>query len=126
MVLMPGQSAKGTYMVTNDRQTPMTVTVSRRDWFVSEENKAFECAKWLFVSTKKLVLKPGETKPVNFRVKTPAQARGALFAMISLSSKSQDSDMLNVVVSVPVFVILSGTGQEQGKLEEFIELVFVM
>ncbi len=112
----PGRSQKGAYTVTNDTSEEQVVTVSTKDWFIAGENKQFTCDTWLKAYPQQFVLKPGESKRVKFKAKIPREAKGALFAMISLASKSTRVEMLSVVISVPVFVIIKGTEKYAGAL----------
>ena len=114
----PGKSTSGVYMVTNDTDKPLKVEISIKDWFISDQNKDLTCEKWLTFKPMSMNLAPKETKKVNFKVKAPKTADGALFAMLSMRSMNSEADMLNVVISVPVFVILTGTEKVNGNLEK--------
>lgn len=116
--LKPGAAMKGEYTVKNTVDKQVSVSVTKRDWYISEGNQEFSCDKWLKISPESFILGPGESKNIKFNVRVPKKAKGALFAMISMNSKEEDTEMLSLLISVPVFVIVKGTEQESGELKD--------
>ena len=117
ITVLPGARAEGTYVVTNDSNQAEYVSASIRDWVVTEYNRGIKAEQWLNISTDGFYLKPEESKPVDFKVEVPEDARGALFAMITMQSEPSGDEVLSVAISVPVFIIVEGTQNYDGKLD---------
>ncbi|MCS7228090.1 MAG: hypothetical protein NZ839_03900, partial [Endomicrobia bacterium] len=117
-LLSPGEKIKGYYLVTNDTDKPQIITVSIKDWFISEWNKDISCQQWLKInSKKKFVLQPKENKKVIFTAITPINAKGALFSMITVNSIDVKETGLNIALSVPVILIIKGTEKYDAEIK---------
>lgn len=109
-LLLPTTKHQSYYVVTNDTNEELKITLTTKDWYITNENKSFTCDKWLKIKTKPyFVLKPKESKKIDFEVEVPKDAKGALFAMITVTSTKSEADMLNLALSVPVIIIIKGT-----------------
>lgn len=109
-ISMPaGQSYTNAYMVTNAYDIPIDVGVATKDWYVTAENKGIGIDDWLRVSTDGFHLAVGESREVQYEVSVPTQAVGSLVGMISFSPSMDREEGISLVVSVPVFVKVTGT-----------------
>lgn len=109
IVMQAGQPYSNIYTIKNDYGVPIDVGVATKDWFVLPENKSIVVSDWLHVSTDEFHLGIGESKELRYDVLVPTGAVGSLVGMISLSPKSEQEQGVTLVMSVPVFVTISGT-----------------
>ena len=107
LVLDRGEVFRGTYTVTNRYEVPITVAASQREWFISSENKGIPIAEWFSVSPESAEIAVGATKDFYYEVRVPSAAAGSLVAMISFTAQHPDATDINLMVSVPVFVIVA-------------------
>ena len=119
VTLKTGFSYDSAYNVRNDFNSPVDVRVETKDWFVLPENKEkkITVAQWLYVSTGTFRLNPGEGRDVQYKVVVPKDARGSLVGMISFVSSSAETQGINLAISVPVFVTVSGTEKIDWQIE---------
>lgn len=113
----PGGKFKGVYTVRNDYQTPVDVKVEFRDWFVLAENKNLNISDWLSVSPSKVHLLPGEMKNVEYKVHISKSAKGVLVGMVSFVPETQEQQGINLVISVSIFITVSGTEKINAYLD---------
>lgn len=106
----------GAYSVKNEYDIPMDVSVSFRDWFVSDENKGISVSQWLTFPTTNYHLAPGETAEVPYSVKAPKKAKGALVGMVSFVPEEKEPGQVLVVISVSMYVTVAGTQKLKWEL----------
>ncbi|OGR90376.1 MAG: hypothetical protein A2992_09665 [Elusimicrobia bacterium RIFCSPLOWO2_01_FULL_59_12] len=118
--LAPGASQRGALTTTNDSPDRQHVTLSTKDWFVLEANRAKKLTvnTWLKLhGAKEFDLNPGESREVQFTVKCPKDARGELVGMVSFMHTPDQPSMMTPMISVSVYLEAAGTEQRAGEIE---------
>ncbi|MCK5534207.1 hypothetical protein KAI68_03750, partial [bacterium] len=115
-----GEKIEGSYFVLNQKKETTKVSIKSRYWFLSDENKEIKIADWLQFVPSEFKLKPGEKKEIKFKISIPQKAKGLLMAMNSFSPESPEESMINVVISVPLYVIIRGTEIVKAKISKVI------
>jgi len=120
VTLTKGEAYGSAYNVRNGYNVPVDVRVETKDWFVLPENKkrGIVVSKWLSVSTPTVHLNPGEGADVQYKVVVPKKAQGSMVAMISFVSASPGIEGINLAISVPVYVTVSGTEKIDWQIQE--------
>lgn len=117
--IAPGGEVKESYFVLNQKKETVKVAIKSRYWFVSDENKDIKIADWLKFIPSEFSVKPGEKKEIKFKVSVPQKAKGLLMTMNSFCPESSKESVINVVISVPLYIVIEGTeviGAELDKL----------
>jgi hypothetical protein len=115
----PGGTGSAAFDVTNDTNENLTIEPSTKDWFVLKENKGISARDWILLAdARSFKLKPGQTRHVPFRVKTPKAAQGELVGMVSFLVLKDVPSMVNLVVSVAVYVEIAGTEEVAGEISQ--------
>ncbi|MFC1500934.1 hypothetical protein ACFL58_00595 [Elusimicrobiota bacterium] len=114
----PGQGTKGVYAVTSRYSETANIAVKIKDWFVLPENEGIAVDKWLNVDTDVLILKPGESREIKFEVSVPSSAVGVLVGMISFSPGFKENTNVQLVISVPVYVLIEGTEKIEWQIKD--------
>lgn len=116
-VVPPGSMAVGTYQVTNTGESPIQVRVEFEDWMAVLFGKRSEIPveEWLQLEPSQFELKPGETKEIQYRVRTPGGLRGEKVAQVFFSVETAKG------VRSKLGLIFFLTAQGTEKLEADIE-----
>ncbi len=121
--LPPHEQKEIPITVTNDAQEKVHVSVSTKDWYVLEANRAkqLNVDKWLKVKgAKTFTLKPGQTRKIRVFVISPKEAEGELVSMVSFLYKSDREAMLNPMISVSVYMEIAGTEKVAGEIYDIV------
>ncbi len=140
VVLSVGESASGTVEAYNETSSTVAVHVSLKEWFQLMENKEYPISTWLDLKNTEFELRPGEKRIVPFTVRVPtgtAPAQppsGFLMGMLSFAADDGEQSMVNLVMSVSIYVTVKGTerpeavitkcgiGNNKGSLEAAVEV----
>lgn len=96
------------YTIKNGYDKTVKVDISIKNWNNSLENRDLPVSSWLTVSNNSVILKPGESKAINYTVKS-GDLKGSLSGMISFTVRSPDYEGINLMTSVPVYMTVDGT-----------------
>jgi len=103
----PGGTLEGQIVLTNEKDVPVRIDVSFRD-----RSASGLVTDWIEIDTGEILLEPGESAPVPYRVAVPSGAAGEFFGRVGFS-EVQDTGPGAVAVqtriSVPIFVAVRGT-----------------
>jgi len=99
---------EGSYLVKSDYSAPVTVDISVKDWNNSPSNKDVRVEDWLVLMQKSVRLAPGEEKEVKYKVYSK-NYEGSLSGMVSYTVQSAEHLGINLMTSVPVYLIIEGT-----------------
>jgi hypothetical protein len=117
--LAAGGVIKSTLSVTNETGTLVHVTMSKKDWFILPANSTWTVESWLYASgPERFDLKPGEHRVVPLEIKCPRGAQGDLVGMVSFSYVGDVPSMVTPVLSVSVYLTVSGTEKVSGEFHE--------
>ncbi|MDA7858001.1 hypothetical protein N9A72_00740 [bacterium] len=118
-VLIPrGGRYEGDYQIWNNSMEKVHVIVKPREWFKLEKNKNIDINSWLEISPQEFNINPGGKKQIHYKVVVPEVATGELAAMISFSGHGEKESMLNVIFSVPLYVMIEGTRVVKWKINK--------
>ena len=104
---IPGSSYKGAYSLTSTYEMPVTVVLEVSNGNCFSENKDINVKDWLKFEKTEFNLKPGETVKVPYEVLINDKMKGSLCGRVSFTA--QQSSMINISISVPIYVIVEGT-----------------
>lgn len=135
-----GESVKGEVEAFNETSSTVAVHVSLKEWFQLNENKDYPVSAWLDLKKTDFELRPGQKMSVPFTVKVPTGTAttpppgGFLMGMLSFAADEGGQSMVNLVMSVSVYVTIKGTerleavltkcglGNNKGSLEAIVEV----
>jgi hypothetical protein len=121
-----GETAEGRIETYNDTASTLTVRISAKDWFVLKENSHIHVEDWLEFHKSEYVLFPGQREFVPFTVRVPTGTaegpapQGTLVAMMSVASDSNQESMVNLMISVSVYVTVKGTEKPGATIKQFL------
>lgn len=102
------EAVKGSFSVSNDHDTAMTVEIQASKGMDSGENeKIIRDAGWLKLSESAFELKPKETRAVEFTGEIPDGTAGTFSARVSFIDRSNNA--FSSAVTVPIYVVIKGT-----------------
>ena len=102
-----GTSYKNAYSLTSTYESPVTVVLEISNGKYFSENKDIDVKDWLKFEKTEFDLQPGETVKVPYEVLINDKMKGSLCGRVSFAS--QQSSMINLSISVPIYVIVEGT-----------------
>jgi hypothetical protein len=105
------------YVVENDNEDTITLSVTCEEWHNSPENANVKVENWLSVPKKKLILKPHQKAEVSFSVNSKNYT-GSLSAMISFTYSAPKMTGINLMTSVPVYLTIKGTEKVDFEITE--------
>ncbi len=108
IVIENENSFEGEYIVENGFDATVDISVTTKNWNNSKDNKDVGISDWLVVKQKNLTLKPNESAVINYSIKS-GQLKGSLSGMISFTLRMPGSESINLMTSVPVYMIIDGT-----------------
>lgn len=117
ITLEQNSSYDAAYTVKNGFDKTVKIDISVKNWNNSIENRSVAATDWLIVSDKSIVLEPEESKTINYSVKS-GDLKGSLSGMISFTVKSPDYSGINLMTSVPVYMMISGTQNVSFDIEK--------
>lgn len=112
---VPGSSYENVYLVTNKFETPMTFTVTLSNGNCFSENEGVDVNDWLQIEKMEFSLNPGETTKVPYKVTVNEKMKGSLCGRVKFSV--DQSSMINLSISVPIYVIVEGTENINFEIE---------
>lgn len=113
--LAPGTSRTIDVQISNDAGKEVRVTPSAKNWVTLPENKEYEVGDWLIpASTQPFILKANEGRTMTFTAKAPEGAIGELVGMASFLVEEEQASMVNMRMSVAVYVAVQGTEEYEG------------
>ena len=104
---VPGSSYSNAYSLTSTYENPVTVVLEVSKGNCFSENKDIDVKDWLKFEKTEFNLQPGETVKVPYEVLINDKMKGSLCGRVSFSA--QQSSMINLSISVPIYVIVEGT-----------------
>jgi hypothetical protein len=102
--------------ITSTYDTVVSAKVSTKDWKNYGGNNGVTVKDWLTVDTDKIELSPDKPGKVNFKVAPKETMTGSLSGMLSFSVQ-REGESLNVMISVPVYLVIKGTEKPDIKLD---------
>lgn len=112
---VPGSSYKNAYAVTSRFETPVTVIVTLSNGNCFSENEGVDVNDWLKLETMEFNMNPGETVTVPYEVTINENMKGSLCGRVKFSV--DQSEMINLSISVPIYVIVEGTENINFEIE---------
>ncbi len=117
-IVMPaGEVCEASIDVTNTYDTVVSAKISTKDWKNYGGNNGITVKDWLTVDTDKIELSPDKPGKVNFKVSPKEGMVGSLSGMLSFSVQ-REGESLNVMISVPVYIVVKGTEKPDIKLDD--------
>lgn len=110
-----GSSCKNAYSVTSSYEEPVTVEVSLSNGNSFSGNGDLNVEDWLKFEKKEFDLQPGETAEVPYEVFISTNMKGSVCGRVDFST--QQSAMINLSISVPVYVVVEGTDNISFNIE---------
>lgn len=104
---VPGTSYENAYSLTSTYENPVTVVLEISNGKSFSENKDIDVKEWLKFERTEFNLQPGETVKVPYKVLINDKMKGSLCGRVSFSA--QQSSMINLSISVPIYVIVEST-----------------
>lgn len=104
---VPGSGYKNAYSLTSTYENPVTVVLEISKGNCFSGNKDVDVNDWLKFEKTEFNLKPGETVKVPYEVLINDNMKGSLCGRVSFAA--QQSSMINLSISVPIYVIVEGT-----------------
>ncbi len=114
----PGQTFKGKYTVKNPDDKKVEINISARQWVKTGINKDITIDNWLKISPTTIELAPQEKKEIKYEVFLPTSTVGEVSAMISFVPEAKKNQMLNLVLSVSLYVTAKGTEVIDAKISD--------
>jgi hypothetical protein len=103
-----GETLEGTFLIVNDKDEEVPVTVEIAKGIDSGENKnVIKDANWLTLTPTAFVLDPKGKKEIAFKADVPDGTAGTFSARISFVDRSNEA--YSSAITVPVYVIIKGT-----------------
>ena len=112
---VPGSSCKNAYALTSTYETPVTVDVVLSNGNSFSGNGELNVEDWLKFEKKQFDLKPGETVDVPYEVLVATGMKGSVCGRVDFSA--QQSSMINLSISVPIYVTVEGTEDINFEIE---------
>jgi hypothetical protein len=109
MTVEPGGSYENYYSITNNYDGDVVVDITLQNWNSYEGNAGLNVDDWLFVEPKKVSIKKGETKGLNYKIVTSTNMTGSISAHVVFTVVPPGNDMLRVKMLMPIYVIFKGT-----------------
>ena len=103
----PGSIYKGKYALTSTYETPVTVELKLSNGNSFSGNGELNVEDWLKFEKKEFDLKPGETIDIPYEVLISTSMKGSVCGRLSFSA--QQSSMINLSISIPMYVTVEGT-----------------
>jgi len=117
--LAPGEKMKMRLSAVNDSKEELQVTVSKKDWFVLDANKAWGVDQWMKINgPERFTLKPGQKREIPVTVTCPRGAQGELVGMASFLYQTLSPTMVTPVISVSIYLEVAGTEKVAGEITE--------
>jgi len=110
-----GSGYKGAYLVTSQYETPITVSVTLSNGNCFSENEGIDVNDWLKFEKMEFDLNPGEAVKVPYEVTINEKMKGSLCGRVKFSL--DQSSMINLSISVPIYVIVEGTENINFEIE---------
>ena len=119
IMLAPGKSTKAILTATNDDKEEIQVDLSKKDWFVPTQNKAWSVKDWMELhGPSRFYLKPGESQKVEVTVTCPKQMTGEMVGMASFLYQTEHQGMVTPMISVSLYLTAAGTEKLSGQVED--------
>lgn len=119
-IVMPaGEIYEASIDVKSTYDTVVPANISTKEWKNYGGNNGITVKDWLTVDIDKVDLFPDKPARVNFRVSPKEGMTGSLSGMLSFSVQ-KEGEVLNVVISVPVYIVIKGTEKPEIKLDHLI------
>lgn len=116
-IVMPADEIyEASINVTSTYDTVVSAKVSTKDWKNYSGNNGITVKDWLNVDIDKIELSPDKPGKVNFKVSPKEGMVGSLSGMLSFSVQ-REGESLNVMISVPVYLVVKGTEKPDIKLD---------
>lgn len=130
----PGDTLKNTLRLDNTTDSPIDITVSKRNFRsigeeggidLSDQESAYSLANWIEVTPGTATLGPHESKTFDYTIAVPKNAEpGGRFASIVFQTKAKQVSGQNGVAIVPeigtlIFIKISGEVKEQASITSF-------
>lgn len=116
-IVMPaGEVYEASIEVKSVYDTVVSAKVSTKEWKTYSGNNGITVKDWLLVDVDKVELLPNKSAKVNFKVAPKEGMVGSLSGMLSFSVQ-REGETLNVMLSVPVYLVIKGTEKPDIKLD---------
>ncbi|AKL98057.1 hypothetical protein [Endomicrobium proavitum] len=117
IVMLQEQSYNNHYVVTNDNEESIEVTITVDTWNNSSENKDVDVSSWLVIGSKKIILAPRQKTNIAYMVKS-GNLKGSVSAMVSWTYRSPKVQDISLMTSLPIYLTIDGTQKIDFEISE--------
>ncbi len=111
----PGSTYKGSYSLTSTYENPVVVDLNLSNGNSFSGNGELNVEDWLKFEKKEFDLKPGETIDIPYEVLISTSMKGSVCGRLDFSA--QQSSMINLSISIPMYVTVEGTQDIQFEID---------
>lgn len=97
------------YLVYNETDKDLHITVKLKKWFDLEQNENIIPEEWIKIEPSEFDIKSKEEKNISIVVSVPEKAQGFIMAMVSFVPETGENTGVGMVMSIPVYVKIKGT-----------------
>ena len=111
-----GKIHNGSYIIENDNDAEINVTITAKNWNNSPENAGIQTGDWLDIPVKSVTLQPRQKTEIKYTAKS-LNYKGSLSAMVSFSFASPTARGINLMTSVPIYMTIAGSERIEFEIE---------